>query len=207
MRSFTITRPTPSMLVALLALVMAMAGTGYAAVTISGKSLKKRSVPANRVIPNALGGRQINESKLDPVPAALQAANADKAKTADSATTADTANTAQTAQTAADANKLDGKSSSAFMASKRVLRSSLANDIATGSGAETTASCLANETAVAGGGAWYVNNTLVTVGSGSTIASTLPIVTNGEFTGWRAEGRNDSGATRDFRAWVVCAQP
>jgi hypothetical protein len=203
----TISRPTPALVVALLALVMAMAGTGYAAISISGKSIKKRSVPANRVVPNTLGGRQIDETKLAPVPAALQALSADKAKTADSATSADSADSAQTALQARDSDHLEGKTASAFVPSKRILRIKLVYNVSSGSGAEATAVCGANEVALSGGGAWYVQGTDTTVGSGSTLATSVPLYgAGGEFDSWRAEGRNDAGVARDFRAWVVCAR-
>ncbi|MBJ7471728.1 MAG: hypothetical protein JHD16_10525, partial [Solirubrobacteraceae bacterium] len=39
-------RPTPSMAVAITALVVASTGTSYAAVSLSGKDLKRGSVPA-----------------------------------------------------------------------------------------------------------------------------------------------------------------
>lgn len=202
-------RITPSFLVAVVALVCAMAGTGYAAASISGKSVKKRSLPANRVVSDSLGGTQIDESKLGPVPAAINAINADKAKTAetadkattaDSAQTAQTAQSAQTAQTADNASKLEGHPASDFLRSQRVYRTALANDVASNAGAEVTANCLAGELAVGGGGAWFINNTQTTV-STSELGSSLPIGN-----GWRAEGYNSSAAVRDFRAYVVCVK-
>jgi hypothetical protein len=190
---------------ALVALVFAMAGTGYAAATISGKSIKKRSVPANRVKPNALTGRQINESRLDPVPAALAALTADKATTADTATTAQTAESAQTAAKAADADQLGGRAPSAYLLSQRTLRIKLVTNVAVNNGAEATADCLPGEVALAGGGAWYLLNTDTTIGS-ATLSTSAPLFDNqGEFTSWRAEGKNTSAAARDFRAWVVCS--
>jgi hypothetical protein len=55
--------------VAYVALLLAL-GTGsvYAADKISGKSLKKRSVPANRIKADALTGAEIDESSLGGVP-------------------------------------------------------------------------------------------------------------------------------------------
>ena len=74
------TRNTPALVVAFIALMCSMAGTGYAAAQISGKSIKKRSVPANRVVSDALTGTQIKESTLGPVPAAIAAQTAETAK-------------------------------------------------------------------------------------------------------------------------------
>lgn len=98
-------RVTPSLVVAIVALVAAVSGTAVAA-QINGNQLKPRSVgggklkpfngglikaktvhgsklkqftgglirpqtlPAGKVVPNSLGGDQIDESKLGPVPAA-----------------------------------------------------------------------------------------------------------------------------------------
>ena len=74
--------PSPAMVVAMIALVVAMAGTGYAASKISGSSIKKNTVPGNRIKKNSLGGTQINESKLGKVPKAAQADNATNATNA-----------------------------------------------------------------------------------------------------------------------------
>lgn len=97
-------RPLASMIIAIMALVMATGGTAVAAKLINGSSIKKKSIPGNRVKSNALTGTQINESKLARVPSAVQA---DRAKTATSATTAGTANSANTANTANRATTAD----------------------------------------------------------------------------------------------------
>src|SRR5690349_15785228 len=100
MRSTSISRPTPSMIVAIVALVMALGGTSYAAATLSGKSIKKRSVPADRIVSNALTGSQINEGRLGIVPLSNLAKFADQAKAADTAKSAMSAGTAKSADTA-----------------------------------------------------------------------------------------------------------
>jgi hypothetical protein len=201
----SISRPTPSFVLALVALVFAMAGTGYAAATINGKSVKKRSLPANRVKTNSLSTTQIDESRLDPVPAAQTALTADTAKTADTATSAQTAESAQTAAKAADADKLGGKDPSAYVHSDTTLRIKLVANVAVNNGAEGSADCLPGEVALSGGGAWYIAGTDTTIGS-ATLSTSAPILdAQGKFTSWRAEGKNTSTAARDFRAWVVCA--
>jgi murein DD-endopeptidase MepM/ murein hydrolase activator NlpD len=213
MRSLSISRPTPAFVVAFIALLFAMAGTGYAAATISGASIQKQSVPANRVKPNVLGGRQINEAKLGAVPEAVHAQTADKALLADKATEAETALTANKANQAdkatladkaTDADQLGGRADTAYLRSARTVRSVLTQNVAVNAGAESTASCAGGEIAIAGGGAWYLANTDTTIGSG-TLSASLPITDGqGVMTGWRAEGKNTSGAVRDFRSWVVC---
>jgi len=67
------------MVVAVIALIAGLVGTGYAASKITGKDIKKNSVKANRlkektltgkqVKNDALGGKQIDESKLKGVDA------------------------------------------------------------------------------------------------------------------------------------------
>jgi hypothetical protein len=81
-------RPSPAMMVAILALFVALGGTSYAAVTlgknsvgskqlkknsVTAEKIKKDSIPGNRVKSNSLSGRQINESSLTMVPLAAQA--------------------------------------------------------------------------------------------------------------------------------------
>src|SRR5438105_18362 len=82
MRLISRLRPSPSMIVALIALFLAAGGVGYAAVTINGKVLKNRSVAGKKIKKNTLTGTEIKESKLGKVPSAK---NADHATSADSA--------------------------------------------------------------------------------------------------------------------------
>jgi hypothetical protein len=67
---------TFSNVVALLALFIALGGSVYAASKIDGKTIKKGTIPANRVKADSLGGKQINESKLGEVPSAATAGSA-----------------------------------------------------------------------------------------------------------------------------------
>lgn len=99
-------RPSPALVVSLIALFVALGGVGYAAVAINGKNLmnksvagkklKNKTITGGKVKSNTLGGAQINESKLGKVPSAT---NADQATNA---------------TTAGNADKLDGKDSSDF---------------------------------------------------------------------------------------------
>ena len=74
--------PSPAMVVALVALVMAMGGSAYALVvtgksirngTVTGKDLKDRSITGNDSKRDSIGGGSIKESSLGVVPAAFQA--------------------------------------------------------------------------------------------------------------------------------------
>jgi len=72
-------RPSPAMVIALIALFVALGGTGYAALnpgqfpnnSIPGKKLKNNSVPGGKKLKrNSVTGRQIKESSLSTVPRA-----------------------------------------------------------------------------------------------------------------------------------------
>jgi hypothetical protein len=97
-------RPSPALVISMIALFVALGGTGYAATQINGKTLKNNSIPGKKlknktvtggkVKPNSLTGAQINESSLGIVPSAAHAA------------------------TAASASTLEGRSASSFAAAK-----------------------------------------------------------------------------------------
>jgi hypothetical protein len=82
--------------IALVALFVALGGTGYAAVTINGANIKNGSIVGKKLRKHTLSGTQINVKKLGTVPAAKKA------------TTASSATTAATAGTANNANSLGG---------------------------------------------------------------------------------------------------
>jgi hypothetical protein len=69
---FRLHRPTPALVVASFALVVAMSGTAFAVVaTQSGDALiAKRTLSGNRLRLNTVTGAEINESKLGTVPKA-----------------------------------------------------------------------------------------------------------------------------------------
>jgi len=75
-------RPSPALIVAILALFVALGGTVYAASSINGKLVKKNSLPGNRIKKNTVTGTQVKESTLGQVPSA---ASAETAKTANPA--------------------------------------------------------------------------------------------------------------------------
>ncbi len=93
MKRLLIRRPSPALVISVLALFIALGGTVYAASKINGKTIKSNSIPGNRLkkhtltgkqIKNhALTGTQINLAKLGTVPNATNATHADAAGTAD----------------------------------------------------------------------------------------------------------------------------
>lgn len=112
-------RQGPALVVAVLALVAALAGTVYAAGKINGHSVKVKSLPGNRLAlasvpgnrlrpgaikgtqlaPGSVTGVQVDVSTLGQVPSAAQA---------DTAQSAQDAGTAQRAVTAEDAERVGG---------------------------------------------------------------------------------------------------
>lgn len=67
--------PSPAMIVALVALVVALAGTAYAAQTINGGAIKKQTIGGGKLKQKTLTGFQINTNKLGIVPIARRAAH------------------------------------------------------------------------------------------------------------------------------------
>lgn len=202
------------------------AGTADAAPRLNGAQLKRGSVPADRIKPNSLTGRQINESRLGLVPmasiakyaeAAGTAKVADVARTADHARTADNARAAETARTAGtaqDAQKLNGRDQTAFLANtvRTVSRQSAPTvGSAAGAPAEVQVSCNPDEKAIGGGGAWIITgfqdgNEPSALHLPITASMPLPAVpdVNG-MTGWRVLGRNLAvGETRSLRVYAIC---
>jgi hypothetical protein len=66
-------RPSPALIVAIFALVVAMGGAAYATVVINGRSIAAHSIAGRKLIDNTLTGRQINEARLATVPRAANA--------------------------------------------------------------------------------------------------------------------------------------
>jgi hypothetical protein len=56
-----------------LAVFIALGGSSYAALTISGTSIKNRSIPAKKLERNAITGKEVRESRLNRVPRAKTA--------------------------------------------------------------------------------------------------------------------------------------
>jgi hypothetical protein len=67
-------RLTYANVVATLALFVALGGSSYAALRISGKEIKAHTITGKNIKRNSLGRRQIKESSLSAVPRALNAA-------------------------------------------------------------------------------------------------------------------------------------
>ena len=138
MRTFRAGRPSPALVVSVIALVVALGGTSYAAFSVPRNSVGPRqlrkgavtaaaihngAVTAQKIARNAITGRQINVGTLGTVPSA---------SAANSATTA--ANAAQ----AANADNLGGNPASAYQ--QKILWARVAPDgtLTAGSGATSS---------------------------------------------------------------------
>jgi hypothetical protein len=115
--------PSPSIVISIVALVVAASGTAVAASKLSGDSLiPKRSLSGNRLRNHTITGTQVNLNKLGKVPSAK---NADHATTAAFATTAGSATTATNAANAGNATALAGQPAGAYDASSNFARTGL----------------------------------------------------------------------------------
>jgi hypothetical protein len=66
-------RPSPSMVVAVIALIVALGGGAYAAQTINGGAIKKQTIGGGKLKKDTLTGFQINNNKVGTVPGARRA--------------------------------------------------------------------------------------------------------------------------------------
>jgi hypothetical protein len=69
-------------IVAVIALFLALGGTVYAAGKLNGKTIKRSSIPGNRLKGDSVTGAQVNEASLGVVPNATNATNATNAANA-----------------------------------------------------------------------------------------------------------------------------
>jgi hypothetical protein len=201
-------RPSPAMVVALIALFVALGGSSYAALTINGKNIKNKSIAGkklkNRTITqkkvkkNTLGGTVINESKLGQVPSAADADNA-----------------ANAANAALAASVADGSIGAGALKTVRVRATQL--NIADGTTNATTVQCAAGERVI-GGGVRFVqfNPVAAATTPDLTIASSRPVSDGGDpqvptgqtLTGWRGAAANAAIAggtvTANFIVYALC---
>ncbi|HET8640270.1 MAG TPA: hypothetical protein VFL89_08520 [Solirubrobacterales bacterium] len=68
-------RPSPATVISIVALVVALTGSAYAAQHINGGAIKKQTIGGGKLKHKTLTGFQINTNKLGVVPAARRAAH------------------------------------------------------------------------------------------------------------------------------------
>ena len=115
-------RPSPAMIVALIALLFAMSGTAVAATKLvnGDRIIKKHTLSGDRLRSHTVTGRQINLALLGKVPFAAQADSATNASHATVADSAAQADNATNAGHAAIADSIGGIGPLAFGTSYRV---------------------------------------------------------------------------------------
>lgn len=203
MRSIASKRPSPAFFVSLIALFVALGGTGYAAVTINGHSIQQHTILGSRLKSNTLTGSQINEAKLGTVPDATHAVHSELAL---HAVSADNSGTAQ------DAKTLGGHAPSDFASSRtRTFWTDTQQVNGAGSGADAKVFCGRGAHAISGGGEWRTAAGLVAI-SNVEISRSVPLGfgdngAEGSLSGWEVQGVNSTGdgSMRVLRAYVICA--
>lgn len=193
------TRPSPALVISLIALFVAMGGTGYAAITINGKNLKNNSVAGKKLKNGAVTTKKIKNN-------AVTGAKV-KAGTLNGSDFA-AGTLLRGPQGPAGKNGVNG-------AATVVYRTFLANTAGNTALGEAEASCEAGEKLIGGGGGWvndavpatsYVlGGTLST--NGPSNGSDDPIAEGATPGGWHVSGRNTSGSNARMMAYAVCATP
>lgn len=191
-----LTRPSPALIVATLALIVALGGTSYAAFKIPSnsvgtKQLKKKAVGTKQLKASAVGSKQL---KLDSVGVdQLGPASVDTAAILDAAVT-------------------KAKIDPAALQNSTVVRTFLANFSGNGTLGEAESSCNAGEVLVGGGGGW-VNNAIPATtyqlsgtvsDSGPSQGGDTPSVDGTAPLAWHVSGRNTTGANARMLAYAVC---
>jgi hypothetical protein len=129
MRLNRLRAPSPALVVSLIALVIALGGTSYAAFALPRNSVGSKQIANGAITTKKIKNRAVTASKLNTagltVPDALHAAQAGAATTASHASTADTATTATTA---IDANTLGGNPPSTFETAANLKTADVTND-------------------------------------------------------------------------------
>jgi hypothetical protein len=164
-RPFRFRRPSPSMIVALVALAVALGGSAYAVSRISGTAIKLRSIPADRIRRNALTGTEINEARLGRV---NEARNATSSRFALRASAADSAANALNAGSARSADTLAGNPPTAFQGRVRWALIDAAGNVIDQSGGIASPAARSGNTYVIAFGADLSGKALLVTPNGST---------------------------------------
>jgi len=126
--------PSPSTAVALLALFVALGGTGYAAVKINGKNIKARTITGKKLKSKTLTGHKLGNSTL--TGAKLKADTLTGREIRESQL--GTVPRADVAPTAGSANAIAGGAAAGFVPRGKVLDTDVVKLAATGTSADTS---------------------------------------------------------------------
>jgi hypothetical protein len=197
MRKLTRRRPSPALIVACLALLVALSGTGVAAVSVVARNsvgtlqLKDNSVSRPKIRNNAINSSKVASRSLlrsDFAPGQLPAGPTGPQGPAGPAGPAGAAGPA------------------GVIGAVTVRPQSVAiGDPGPGFGkGSVTSSCAANERAISGGTSWSDDNPTYEL-----VTSQLKPVTNpqNQVTGFSAVGINNSGQTSTFTVYALCYTP
>jgi hypothetical protein len=173
MRFLRLRRPSPALVIAVLALVVALGGSAYAVSQINGSTIKRRSIPGDRIRNNALTGTQINEARLGRV---NEARNATNSKFALRSSAADSAGNALNAGSARSADTLAGIPPGAFQGRIRWALVDAAGNVVDQSGGIASPAVHSGPTYVIGFGADLSRKALLVTpdGAGALPASAAP---------------------------------
>jgi hypothetical protein len=175
----TLPRPSPGVILGAIALVVAMAGNASAlqgALSIDGNDLRKNVVRSKHVAPNHLRSADYRNNSV---------------KGAD----------------------IDEETLAGVMAGQVRYVSEQASPVpgaGIGSPSQIEVSCRSGERAIGGGAAWIIPNFMdenQPTAQNTPITASMPVPAQpgiADATGWRAAGRNISGADRALRVYAIC---
>lgn len=192
-------RPSPALAISLIALFVALGGTGYAAVKINGANLKNKSVSGAKLKNKTITGAKIKSNAVT------------GAKVKGGSLTASDFKAGTLLQGPAGPAGKNGVNGAANV----VYRTFLANTAGNGALGEAGATCDAGEKLIGGGGGWvndavpptsYVLDGTVS-DSGPATSGDDPIAEGATPGEWHVSGLNTSGANARMYAYAVCATP
>jgi hypothetical protein len=216
-------RPSPALAISLIALFVALGGTGYAAVTINGKNLTNKSVAGKKLKNKTITGGKIKNATITGGKIKNGTLTGDKvangtltgAKVANESLTGAQVNESTLAQVpnaarAAVATTVNPGAVNASTLGGIVTRQ-LTVEVANTGGFAQNVACADGERLIGGGVRWTapVNAALIIQSSGpSNVAPGPDVPLDGEaFTAWRAAGTNNSGATASVVISAICLRP
>jgi hypothetical protein len=190
-------RPSPAMVVALIALFVALGGGAYAAIklpknSVSSKQLKKGAVHNSDIAANAVTGAKVKAGSLDGTDFKAGTLLQGPAGPAGRDGT----------------NGINGAANVTY-------RTFLANAAGNGTLGEAGATCNAGERLIGGGGGWVNNanpptsyelNGSVSDNGPATLGD-APIAEGATPGEWHVSGLNTTGGTARMFAYAVCATP
>jgi hypothetical protein len=192
-------RPSPALVISLIALFVALGGTGYAAITINGKNIKNKSIAGKKLKNKAITGAKIKGN----------AVTGPKVKAGSLDSSDFKAGTLLRGATG------PAGPAGANAATSITYRTFLTNSQANGATGEAEAGCDAGEKLIGGGGGWvnasdpptqFVLDATISDSSPATLGDN-PIVEGQTPTSWHVSGVNTSGGNARMYALAACAAP